>query len=77
MDDAQRIKEILIEQLQVDEADIDRNISFDSLALDSLEMLQLIVALEEEFDISLDDKALDKLDTLGEMSDYIIDLIEE
>ncbi len=77
MSNEERIKEIVIDQLQIDANTVDRDISFDSLALDSLEMLELVVALEEEFDISLDDAALAKLDTLGEMCDYISEIIQE
>ena len=53
MSEEDRIKELLIEQLKVDETIINRDLTFDELAVDSLELLELVVAIEEEFDISL------------------------
>ena len=77
MSEEERIKEILVEQLKVDESILSRDLNFDSLAIDSLELLELIVAIEEEFDISLDDQEMRRLETLGEMSDYILERIKE
>lgn len=77
MSEEDRIKEILIDQLKVDESIINRDVSFDSLAVDSLELLELVVSIEEEFDISLDDQKLSKLETLGEMANYILEKITD
>ena len=77
MSEEERIKEILVEQLKIDESILNRDLNFDSLAIDSLELLELIVAIEEEFDIFLDDQEMRRLETLGEMSDYILEKIKE
>jgi len=77
MSEEERIKEILVDQLKVDEGILSRDLSFDSLAIDSLELLELIVAIEEEFDISLDDQEMRRLETLGEMCDFILEKIKE
>ena len=77
MSEEERIKEILVDQLKVDESILSRDLSFDSLAIDSLELLELIVAIEEEFDIALDDQEMRRLETLGEMSDFILEKIKE
>jgi acyl carrier protein len=76
MSEEDRIKEILIDQLKLDESIVNRDLSFDTLAIDSLELLELVVAIEEEFDISLDDQQLARLETLGEMSDFILEKIK-
>ena len=77
MSEEERIKEIFIEQLKVDESIISRDLTLDQLAVDSLELLELIVAIEEEFDISLDEHQLDKMETLGEMVNFILEKIRE
>jgi len=76
MSEEDRIKEILIDQLKLDESIVSRELTFDSLAIDSLELLELVVAIEEEFDISLDDQQLSRMETLGEMSDFIMEKIK-
>lgn len=70
-----RLKEILAEQLSISESMLSRDLSFDTLALDSLEMLELIVAIEHEFDIALDEEQVGQCETLGEMADLILEKI--
>ena len=77
MSEEARIKEILMDQLKLDENSIGYDTSIDSLAIDSLELLELIVTIEEEFDITLDDAKLKKMDTMGEMCDYIMETIRD
>ena len=77
MSEEERIKEILMEKLKLYEISIDRDISIDSLAIDSLELMELLVTIEEEFDITLDDAQLKKMDTMGEMCDYILEAIRD
>ena len=77
MSEEERIKEILVEQLMVDANIISHDLTFDELAVDSLELLELVVAIEEEFDISLDDHQLDRMETLGEMANMILEKIKE
>lgn len=77
MSEEARIKEILMDQLKLDENSVGYDTSIDSLAIDSLELLELVVTIEEEFDISLDDTKLKKMDTMGEMCDYIMETIRD
>lgn len=70
-----RLKEILAEQLSINERLLSRDLSLDSLAIDSLEMLELVVAIEHEFDISLDGEQFGQCDTLGEMADLLVEKI--
>ncbi|NLF79897.1 MAG: acyl carrier protein [Clostridia bacterium] len=76
MPEEDRIKEIFMDQLKLDESIVSRELTFDSLAIDSLELLELVVAIEEEFDITLDDQLLSRMETLGEMSDFIMEKIK-
>jgi len=50
-----RIKKIIVEQLDLDEKDIEENTSFKELKVDSLELFQIIIDIEEEFDVQIED----------------------
>ncbi|BAH05130.1 acyl carrier protein [Clostridium kluyveri] len=50
-----RIKKIIVEQLDLDEKDIEKNTSFKELKVDSLELFQIIIDIEEEFDVQIED----------------------
>lgn len=67
-----KIKEILIEQLDVDEDDITMEASFiDDLGADSLDIVELIMAMEEEFDIEISEDDADSISTVGAAIEYI------
>ena len=67
-----RIKKIIVEQLGVDESDIVLEASFiDDLGADSLDIVELIMALEEEFDIEIPDSDAEKITTVGDAVEYI------
>ncbi len=68
----EKVKEIIVEQLGVDEGDITMEASFiDDLGADSLDIVELIMALEEEFDLEIPDKEAEKITTVGDAVDYI------
>lgn len=67
----EKIKAIVAEQLGVDEADLTLETSFDDLNADSLDVVELIMALEEEFDIEIPDEDAEKIKTVGDAVDYI------
>ncbi|MDO4581873.1 MAG: acyl carrier protein [Bacillota bacterium] len=73
----ERIKEIMLEQLAIDESLLSRDLTLDALAIDSLDALELIVALEEEFDIELDEELFGDCENIGQISDLIISKIKE
>ena len=77
MTEADRIREIFAEQLKIDETELTRDFDLADLDVDSLDLLQLVVAIEEEFDISLDEEELLQLETLGSMTDIILERIKE
>lgn len=72
MSDEERLRELLMERLEIDESLLVRDLSFDELAVDSLTLLELLVAVENEFDISLEDEAFASCADLGEMYDMIM-----
>ena len=69
-----KVKEIIVEQLGVAENAINTEASFiDDLGADSLDIVELIMALEEEFDIEIPDSDAEKVVTVGDVVDYIKD----
>ena len=67
-----RIKKIIIEQLGSEDADISVVSSFiEDLGADSLDIVELIMALEEEFDIEIPDSEAEKITTVGDAVEYI------
>ena len=68
----EKIKEILVEQLGVDENDITMEASFiDDLGADSLDIVELIMAMEEEFDIEIPEEDPEGISTVGAAVEYI------
>jgi acyl carrier protein len=68
----EKVKNIVVEQLSVDENEIKPETSFtDDLGADSLDLVELIMALEEEFDLEISDEEAQKIKTIGEAVDYI------
>ena len=69
---SERIKQIVAEQLGVDEDQVTSEASFmDDLGADSLDTVELVMALEEEFDIEISDEDAEKIQTVQDAIDYI------
>jgi acyl carrier protein len=69
---AQKVKQIIVEQLGVDEAQVDDTASFvDDLGADSLDIVELVMAFEEAFDIDIPDEDAEKITTVKEAVGYI------
>ncbi|MBA7535627.1 Acyl carrier protein [subsurface metagenome] len=67
-----RIKKILVDLLVVDESKITENSSFlDDLGADSLDIIELIMAFEEEFNLEIPDKDAEKIKTVGDAIKYL------
>ncbi len=67
-----KVKEIIVEQLGVAEDSVTTEASFiDDLGADSLDIVELIMALEEEFDMEIPDADAEKVVTVGDVVDYI------
>ncbi len=68
----QRVKKIVAEQLGVNESDIKIDSSFvDDLGADSLDTVELVMALEEEFECEIPDEEAEKITTVQQAVDYI------
>lgn len=69
---AQEVKEIVVEQLGVDPAQITDEASFiDDLGADSLDTVELVMALEEKFGLEIPDEEAEKITTVGQAIKYI------
>jgi acyl carrier protein len=72
----EKVKKIVAEQLSVDEADVKPEASFmNDLGADSLDTVELVMALEEEFDIEIPDEAAEGIGTVQAAVDFIQDKI--
>lgn len=68
----QRVKKIVAEQLGANEADVKNTSSFvDDLGADSLDTVELVMALEEEFDCEIPDEEAEKITTVQLAIDYV------
>ncbi len=67
-----KVKEIIVEQLGVAENNVTEEASFiDDLGADSLDIVELIMAIEEEFNMEIPDEDAEKVVTVGDVVDYI------
>ena len=68
----EKVKQIVAEQLGVDEGQVTETASFmDDLGADSLDTVELVMALEEEFDIEISDEDAEKIQTVKEAISYV------
>jgi acyl carrier protein len=68
----ERVKKIIAEQLDVEEDEVTPEASFvEDLGADSLDTVELVMALEEEFEIEIPDEDAEKILTVGKAMDYI------
>lgn len=70
----ERVKEIICEQLGVEEDEVTPNAKFiEDLGADSLDTVELVMAFEEEFDLEIPDEDAEKITTVGDAIQYIKD----
>ncbi|MCG6867979.1 MAG: acyl carrier protein [Gammaproteobacteria bacterium] len=73
-DIAERVKKIVVEQLGVNEDQVTEAASFvDDLGADSLDTVELVMALEEEFECEIPDEEAEKITTVKQAIDYVIE----
>lgn len=67
-----KVKQIIVEQLGVDEAQVEDSASFvDDLGADSLDIVELVMAFEEAFDVDIPDSDAEKIQTVKDAVEYI------
>ena len=72
MDTFERVKKVLVEQLDVNETEVTIAASIvDDLGADSLDVVEIIMGLEEEFDIEIPDEDAEKITTVKQIIDYV------
>ena len=68
----EKVRSIIADKLSVDENDVTMETSFvDDLGADSLDVVELIMALEDEFEIEISDEEAENVTTVGEVVEYI------
>ena len=67
-----KIKQIIVDELGVDEAEVTENARFiEDLGADSLDLVELVMRFEEEFDIEIPDEDAEKLRTVADVTKYL------
>ena len=75
---SERLKTIIVEQLGVEESEVVQGASFtEDLNADSLDLVELIMSLEEEFKLQISDEDAEKITTVGEAEEYIEEHLRE
>jgi len=68
----EKVKDIIVEKLGVDESEVGRETSFvEDLGADSLDLVELIMALEDEFGVEISDEEAEKITTVSQAVEYI------
>jgi acyl carrier protein len=73
----EKVRDIIVEILQVDKNDIALESSFKTLDVDSLDKLEIVMKIEEQFGIEIDDEKAAKLETVHEAIDVINQLMKK
>jgi len=71
MDVFDKIKEIVVEQLNVEPEDVKMETTFEDLNADSLDVVELVMALEEEFDMEISDEQAENIKSIGDAVEFI------
>lgn len=67
-----KVKELIIDQLDVEEDAVKmESVIIDDLGADSLDVVDLVMSIEEEFDMEIPDEAVEKIKTVGDIVSYI------
>lgn len=67
----EKVQQIIVNQLGIDEEEVTPESDIDDLGADSLDFVEIVMAVEEEFDIELTDDEADKIDTVGDLVECI------
>ncbi len=74
----ERVKKLIVEQLGVNESEVTPDASFvDDLGADSLDTVELVMALEEEFETEIPDEDAENITTVQEAIDYVLKSVDD
>lgn len=73
----EKLKAIIVDKLSVDENEVTMDSSFEDLGADSLDIVEIVMALEEEFDIEISDDEAEQAKTVGDVVNYLTAAIGE
>ncbi|MFS8542052.1 MAG: acyl carrier protein [Tissierellales bacterium] len=74
----EKLKKMISDQFGIDEDDIDMDTSFkDDLNADSLDLVELVMAIEDEFDLQVADEDVENIKTVGDAVNYINEILNE
>lgn len=69
----EKTKDVIVDQLNVDETDVVEDAAFiDDLGADSLDLVELVMALEQEFGVTIPDEEVESIKTVGDAVNFII-----
>lgn len=66
-----KVKTLIVEQLDVEEEKVTADTTFEDIDADSLDVVELVMALEEEFDLEIADEEVENIKTVGDIVSYI------
>ena len=72
-----KIKSIVADKLSINASDITMDTTLEDLGADSLDVVEVIMALEDEFDIEISDEVAENISTVGDLVEYIKAHVEE
>lgn len=74
--DEKKILDIIAKQLHISEKGLQEDTVFSEIGADSLDLFQIISALEEEFDIEFDNESAESIKTIGDAMEYVKNMLE-
>ena len=72
-----KIREIISDKLGIKEDEITMESTFEDLGADSLDIVEFIMAIEDEYDIQVADEEVEKVETVGDVVEYIETLVDD
>lgn len=72
-----KVKSIIVDKLGISESEVRMETTFEDLGADSLDIVELIMAIEEEYDIQVSDEEAEKAQSVGDVVNYINTLVGE
>ena len=73
----EKLKAIVVDKLSVDENEVTMGATFEDLGADSLDIVEIVMALEEEFDIEISDDEAEQAKTVGDVVNYLVTVVGE